>query len=119
MENELHIPQAKLLRGLKTAARGLITGGGAFLLLVWLTLFALPVNNAWALTDVTNKYDFNDTGNNTCTIAGYRGSGGNIEIPSQLRYGGKDYTVKSIGVYAFASSTGLTSVTLAENTPVP
>ena len=37
---------------------------------------------------------------------------GDVKIPERVKFAGKKYTVTSIGVYAFRSCTGLTSVTI-------
>ena len=64
-------------------------------------------------------YDFDDA-NLTATVT-YRGSSdyeytneymGDVVIPATVTYGGKTYSVTSIGDYAFRGCSGLTSVTI-------
>ncbi len=62
-----------------------------------------------------------DVTSNTEVSVTYRGNSynassneysGNVVIPSTVRYSGKEYSVTSIGDYAFYNSSGLTSVTI-------
>ena len=68
----------------------------------------------------SNNYDFSNggiyyaiTGANTVEVVGKNGSSGNsysgsISIPTNVSYGGVNYSVTGIGDYAFKNSTGLT-----------
>ena len=49
-------------------------------------------------------------GNNSCSIN--YSTTGSVTIPEKVYYGGKEYTVSSIGSYAFSNCSGLTSVTI-------
>ena len=111
MENVLHIHEAKLLPGLKTATGGVIKKGGAFLLLVILALFCFPVNHASAatLTDYSGTYiiDTNET-DKTCTLVSATDYlGGDGGVPGTIRYYDEvngvyiDYTVTAIGAEAY------------------
>ena len=49
--------------------------------------------------------------NNTATVTKYNGTGGNVIIPSSINVNSINYTVVSIGTYAFKGK-GLTSITI-------
>jgi len=61
-----------------------------------------------AATLVQAQFSYNDNGNGTCTITGYTGPGGAVNIPNSL----SGLIVVSIGFDAFESLSSLTSVTI-------
>ena len=62
------------------------------------------------------KYKSNNQTSPTVSLIGYDGSQptGDLVIPGSVTYGGTEYTVTTIGNYAFHGCTGLTSVTIGD-----
>lgn len=83
-------------------------------------LFSITAN---AHDFVVNGIYYNKTSNTEVSVT-YRGSSydsysneysGNVVIPSTVTYSGKEYSVESIGWYAFYDCDGLTSVTIGNS----
>ena len=74
--------------------------------------------NAYADFDTNNKeqvgalfYNFDDE-NNTARVACFNSVVGDITIPSLIEYNNKQYSVTTIGEYAFSGCSSLTSITI-------
>lgn len=80
--------------------------------LVW-RILAVYQLTASMILNAAQSGDFTYTVSSSgCTITGYTGAGGNIDIPSSFTDGGQTYTVYGIGSRAFKACTNLTGVTI-------
>ena len=77
------------------------------------TLFValLATTNLWAKFQYGNLY-YETLSSNTAKVVGYIGNPTSVSIPTLIQYSGKQYTVTSIGNYAFEDCSSLTSVTI-------
>ena len=77
------------------------------------TLFValLATTNLWAKFQYGNLY-YETLSSNTAKVVGYIGNPTSVSIPTLIQYSGKQYTVTSIGNYAFYKCTSLTSITI-------
>ncbi len=87
-----------------------------FVLTMLMSMVGLKAFADWESTKikVDGLYYFLDNGINQALVAS-NPSGeytGDIIIPSSFTYNGKNYSVTSIGMYAFSGCSGLTSVTI-------
>lgn len=71
----------------------------------------LFVANSYGEKVVIDGIYYNLNLNNTASVtSGWRGTG-HVTIPASITYYNKEYSVTSIGDYAFSSCSGLTSIT--------
>ena len=77
------------------------------------TLFValLATTNLWAEFQYGNLY-YETLSSNTAKVVGYIGNPTSVSIPTLIQSNGKQYTVTSIGNYAFDGCSSLTSVTI-------
>ncbi|MBR1467751.1 MAG: leucine-rich repeat domain-containing protein [Bacteroidaceae bacterium] len=76
-------------------------------------LFLAVTTLTWAYDFAVDGiyYDMNSDGTSV-TVTYNTSYSGSVVIPSTVTYGGKTYSVTSIGSYAFEDCTGLTSITI-------
>ena len=77
------------------------------------TLFValLATTNLWAEFQYGNLY-YETLSSNTAKVVGYIGNPTSVSIPTLIQSNGKQYTVTSIGNFAFDDCSSLTSVTI-------
>ena len=84
------------------------------LLIIALLISALGLN-AQSVTIGDLKFTVTFETSAECEVSGYSGEPVNVTIPSTVTISGKEYSVTSIGNYAFFYCSSLTSVTFGEN----